>query len=380
MSEFRTWNKGNSPLFHIEKPTLVLDRAKALRNIEKMVRKAQTSGVRFRPHFKTHQSAQIGEWFRDFGVESITVSSVGMAAYFVRHGWKDVTIAFPVNILEIEKISGLANESELGLLVESMETVLFLRQNLRFDANAWIKIDTGYKRTGVWWHDFGEVTELARAIERAPNLSFKGVLAHAGHSYKAKSREEIEAIHRDTVSKMREVQHRLQLNGISKVELSIGDTPTCSVVDDFSGVDEIRPGNFVFYDLKQRSIGSCSEEEIAIAVACPVVAKHKERNEIILYGGAVHLSKDFLPREDGTKFFGGIVAMGDDGWGPMIEDTYVASLSQEHGVVKANDQLFDQVHVGDVLLVLPVHSCLTANLMKRYVTLAGETIEMARIV
>lgn len=380
MSEFQAWNKGNSPPFHIEKPTLVLDRAKALRNIEKMVRKAQTSGVRFRPHFKTHQSAQIGEWFRDFGVESITVSSVDMAAYFARHGWKDVTIAFPVNILEIEKICELAKENELGLLVESMETVLFLRQNLRFDANAWIKIDTGYKRTGIRWDKFGEVIELAKGIERTPNLSFKGLLAHAGHSYKARSREEIEAIHRDTVSKMREVQHRLELNGISKVELSIGDTPTCSLVDDFSGVDEIRPGNFVFYDLKQRSIGSCSEEEIAIAVACPVVAKHRERSEIILYGGAVHLSKDFLPKEDGTKFFGGIVPMGDNGWGPMIEDTYVASLSQEHGVARANDQLFDNVHIGDVLLVLPVHSCLTANLMKRYVTLDGETIEMARMV
>jgi D-serine deaminase-like pyridoxal phosphate-dependent protein len=261
-----------------------------------------------------------------------------------------------------------------------MEAVRFLEQNLRFSAHAWIKVDTGYKRTGIWWDKFGKVVELAKAIEGTPNLSFRGLLVHAGHSYRAKSKEEIESIHVDTVSRLKELQRSLQSNGLPRVELSVGDTPTCSVVDDLSGVDEIRPGNFVFYDLKQHAIGSCSEEDIAVAVACPVVAKHKDRNEIILYGGAVHLAKDFLPTEDGTRLFGRIALMEEQGWGPMIKDTYVSSLSQEHGVVKASDRLFSQVRVGDILIVLPVHSCLTANLLKKCVTLDGETIEMAGIV
>ena len=66
-------------------------------------------------------------------------------------------------------------------------------------------------------------------------------------------------------------------------------------------------------------------------------------------------------------------------WGPTIEGAQVSSLSQEHGVVKASGQLLDQVGVGDVLPILPVHSCLTANLLKKYLTLNGEIIEMARI-
>ena len=41
--------------------------------------------------------------------------------------------------------------------------------------------------------------------------------------------------------------------------------------------------------------------------------------------------------------------------------------------------VFEQVKVGDILAVLPVHSCLTANLMRHYVTLSGEVIEMADI-
>ena len=36
---------------------------------------AASGKLSFRPHFKTHQSAEIGSWFRDFGVTRITVSS-----------------------------------------------------------------------------------------------------------------------------------------------------------------------------------------------------------------------------------------------------------------------------------------------------------------
>jgi len=371
--------KVDSLLSRIETPTIILDEAKVRRNIARMAHKARTCGVRYRPHFKTHQSAQMGEWYRDLGVESIAVSSVDMATYFAKSGWKDITVAFPVNIREIEKINRLAAKGKLGLLVESVETVLFLRENLLFDAHAWIKIDTGYKSTGIWWANSDDVAALAEAIVRTPHLSMRGILAHAGHSYEASSREEISAIYSDTALKMREVQQRLEARGFPGVKVSVGDTPTCSVVEDLSGVDEIRPGNLVFYDLKQCRIGSCSQEDIAIAVACPVVAKHEERNEIILYGGAVHLSKDSLPRDDGTAHYGLITVFGEKGWGPTIEGAYVSSLSQEHGVVKADGKLLERVGVGDVLLVLPVHSCLTANLLKRYLTLDGETIEMARI-
>ena len=54
-------------------------------------------------------------------------------------------------------------------------------------------------------------------------------------------------------------------------------------------------------------------------------------------------------------------------------------MSQEHGIIQADETLFQQAQIGDLLLVLPVHSCLTANLLKRYLTLDGRWIEMADI-
>jgi D-serine deaminase-like pyridoxal phosphate-dependent protein len=52
-------------------------------------------------------------------------------------------------------------------------------------------------------------------------------------------------------------------------------------------------------------------------------------------------------------------------------------LTQEHGIIEASQALFQSVNVGDLLAVIPVHSCLTANLLRQYLTLDGKNIEMA---
>ena len=63
----------------ITKPTLLIDKKRVLKNIEMMSRKAKDHNLIFRPHFKTHQSLEVGRWFKESGVESITVSSFEMA-------------------------------------------------------------------------------------------------------------------------------------------------------------------------------------------------------------------------------------------------------------------------------------------------------------
>ena len=77
------------------RPTLLIDKAKCKANIKRMALKARQNDIEFRPHLKTHQSLEIGDWFRQEGVTKITVSSVAMAKYFAQDGWKDITIAFP---------------------------------------------------------------------------------------------------------------------------------------------------------------------------------------------------------------------------------------------------------------------------------------------
>jgi len=63
----------------------------------------------------------------------------------------------------------------------------------------------------------------------------------------------------------------------------------------------------------------------------------------------------------------------------MDDTCYVKGLSQEHGLIHADPDLLQSVNVGDIMLILPVHSCLTANLLKRYQMLDGGVITMAPI-
>ena len=361
---------------NIERPTAILNTAVAKRNIKRMAEKARRSDVRFRPHFKTHQSATIGEWFRAEGVSAITVSSLDMAEYFAENGWDDITVAFPVNWLQIKLIKRLAERIRLNLLVESAESVEFLDQNLPSPVNIWLKVDTGYRRTGLAWSDSVSILEVAQAIQASKRLKLVGLLTHAGHSYAAKTDAAIRSVYDETVERLGYVRAHLAGEGIDGLEISIGDTPTCSIVDDFSAVDEIRPGAFVFYDWMQVEIGACKPEDIAVAVACPVVARQTERGIFVIYGGAVHLSKDHTTLATGETSYGMIALPHAGGWGEAIPNTYVRSLSQEHGIVQTDAAFMEQIKVGDVIMVLPAHTCLTCNLLKRYQTLDGDMITM----
>lgn len=354
----------------ITRPTLVVDERRVRRNLERMAAKARASGVRFRPHFKTHQSAQLGEWFREEGVTAITASSLTMAAYFADHGWADVTVAFPVNWREIETINQLAGRVRLGLLIDSVETARFLVERLQHPADAWLDVDTGYHRTGVEWEDEAASGAIVAALAGS-RLPLRGLLTHAGHSYKEHTAEAVRALYDETVTRLTDLRERLSLAGYSGLELSLGDTPCCSLVEDFSGVDEIRPGNFPYYDVMQVEIGSCGLEDVAAVVACPVVSRYPARNQVVIYGGGVHLSKEFITDRQGRRNFGLLALPTDSGWEPLPDRSYVCSLSQEHGVLQMDAADFGRLRVGDLVLVLPVHSCMSADLLKGGVLVPG---------
>ena len=145
------------------------------------------------------------------------------------------------------------------------------------------------------------------------------------------------------------------------------------MADHFSGIDEIRPGNFVFYDLMQLSIGSCAPGQIAVAMACPVVAIHKERNEMLIYGGGVHFSKDLI-QINGIPIYGQVVEKENDGWDKIIPKMIVKRFSQEHGILHLPKELENTFAVGDTVYILPVHSCMTADIYRKYLTIEGKEV------
>ncbi|MBU8870936.1 MAG: alanine racemase [Gemmatimonadales bacterium] len=375
----------------ITRPTVIVDEQRARNNIARMAAKARNAKVDFRPHFKTHQSAEIGRWFADESVTRITVSSLAMAEYFASAGWDDITLAFLLNPLEMPRLLELAHELQdrggsLGVTIDSVEAASVLAKSGESPLKVWIKIDTGYGRTGVAWNQTSQLVTISRKL--GPQQSPTGLLTHSGTTYGAESVVQIAAIHEKSVQRMNAARDAMTSNNaVGNLLLSIGDTPSCNVVDRFENVDEIRPGNFVFHDLMQLQIGSCSPGDLAVAVACPVVGiypgvgsgVHPDRTKIVIHGGAVHFSKESLKAPDGNRFFGRLGTISPSNPPTMkriLDQTPVVALSQEHGEIEIESGEFSRLagnlEIGDLVLIWPIHSCLTCDLNSEFTTLSGK--------
>lgn len=167
-----------------------------------MKQRLDKAGVRFRPHFKTHQSWKIAEIFSQEGIRQITVSSVTMAHYFARQGWKDITIAFPLNLREMDSILMLPEDVTVGLLISDSSTASYsFPKSLLKKSVFWIELDTGHHRSGFSVADFHILTWVIDKL-CSTGAHLQGFLFHDGHTYNATGIEEIREIRYNTLSRL----------------------------------------------------------------------------------------------------------------------------------------------------------------------------------
>ncbi len=228
------------------------------------------------------------------------------------------------------------------------------KAGVRFDV--FVKIDCGTHRVGIE-PQTPEAVEIPRLINDSKNLNFAGILTHAGHSYDVKTREEIVAVARHVRDAMVRLAQRLRSQSIEVPTVSIGSTPTMSLIDDLTGIDEIRPGNYIFYDNFQATLGSCSFEETSLTVLAAVVHKDGARRKLVVDAGGIALSKDRGPIGlDPLCGYGRVLGLDGNDTGMLV-----TSVSQEHGEVRADaSSRFDKFSVGDRVRILANHSCMTA--------------------
>src|SRR2546430_15655388 len=118
---------------------------------------------------------------------------------------------------------------------------------------------------------------------------------------------------------------RLRGEGLAVREVSVGSTPAMAAVTDLTGVTEARPGNYVFYDRTMVLIGCCEPADVGVSVLATVVSHQPGASHFVVDAGALELSKDPGPAHVGPQAMG---AVKDE------PDLTVATLSQEHGVIR----------------------------------------------
>jgi D-serine deaminase-like pyridoxal phosphate-dependent protein len=348
-------------------PALLVDRAVVQKNCDRMRSKAVESGVAFRPHVKTHKTLQIGRMQHGGATGPITVSTLAEAEAFAADGFRDITYAVPIAPDKLARAAGIARDIErLSLLVDSEQAFRAMEEfgaahDVTFDA--FLKVDCGYHRAGVD-PDAPDSVRLALSLARSERVRFQGLLTHAGHSYHARSADDIRRIAAEEAACLTRFRALLTGGGlVSLVRRSVGSTPTASVVERFSECEEVRPGNYVFYDAFQATIGSCSFADCAATVLTTVIGSYPERSTLIVDAGALALSKDTGPDHVDPRFGYGVVC--DDALNRL--PLRIAALSQEHGRIEGSLPL----PVGTKLRVIPNHSCLTAAMFDTYHVVDG---------
>ena len=354
-------------LTDLSTPALILDRRILARNIEAMSARARALGVGLRPHLKTAKSADVARLALDSG--GITVSTLHEAEYFFENGIADITYAVGMAPGKLDRAAALMDQGAgLKIITDDADAA----RSIAGHGGAFhvlIEIDTGDGRGGVLPNG-PELLDIGRIIDGSPAASLAGVLTHAGHSYGCRDAESMAAVAEEERGGAVAAAVRLRAAGLPCPVVSVGSTPTARFARDLAGVTEMRPGVYMFSDLFQAGIGTCAIGDIALSVLSSVIGHRAADNAVVLDAGALALSKDRSTETLAHDCGFGLVC--EAGTGRPMGDLKVASVHQEHGMVRSSSPLpFDDLPVGAMVRVLPNHACITAAAHDAYHVIDG---------
>lgn len=347
----------------LQTPCLVLDEAILKRNLHLMSERMHRHGVSLRPHLKTAKSADVGRLAVDGEAGGITVSTIAEAAYFAQRGFRDITLAVGITPEKLHRVSVLiSRDVKLNVTTDDVSVAREIAKE-RDGVKAFIEIDSGDRRAGV-----DPQSDALLEIGKALGEKLVGVLTHAGHSYNCHTVEEIKKVAEDERVAVTTAADRLRAAGMSCDVVSVGSTPTMSHVENMKGVTEARPGVYMFQDLFQAAIDSCTRDDIAVTVLSSVIGCHPSKKKVLIDAGALALSKDRSTATTNQDAGYGLVL--DIDGRPSFGEAIIERVSQEHGIV-IGDVPFDKLTVGTKVRVAPNHSCLTAAEYDKYYVVSG---------
>jgi threo-3-hydroxy-D-aspartate ammonia-lyase len=353
----------------IETPALLLHLDVVERNLARMAERAGRLGVSLRPHAKTHKCPELGRRQLAHGAAGLTVATLAEAEAFIDAGLTDLTWAFPIDPTHVPHARRLGARATLRVVTDDLATARALAGS---GLHVWLKVDCGYHRAGVD-PESPYALEVARELAREDGLVFDGLLSHSGHAYKTANRAEAARVAESERATMVRFAQRLRVAGITVRGVSVGSTPAMAAAQDLTGVTEARPGNYIFYDRTMVLIGCCEPADVGVTVLTSVVSHQPGGDHFIVDAGALALSKDTGPAHLGLPPEFGAVR--------DHPELTVASLSQEHGVVRGSaEALAERFPVGARLEIVPNHSCLTvAHFDEYHVMRDGRVIDRWRI-
>lgn len=351
------------PIEDLDTPAVLIDLEVLEANIARQAARAKEAGVKLRPHAKTHKIPGVARMQLAAGAAGIALAKTGEAEIFADAGINDIFLAYPiVGTGKARRLLALSDRVRLSVGADSIEGARTLSEVFApagRTLSVMLKIDCGGNRVGVLPE---QALGVARQIARLPGIELVGVFTHAGQAYQAGTPQSIAAIGRHEGDAVASAAGRLRGAGLEIREVSVGSTPTAPYAMRVPGVTECRPGNYVYHDASQVSLGTCALEDCAMTVVATVVSV-PAFDRAVLDAGSKTLSSDPLrPQPGGHGFLIG-------------KKSRVSRLSEEHGVVDV--VAGESFQIGERVRVVPNHACVVSNLHDRVFAIRGGRVEGA---
>jgi D-serine deaminase-like pyridoxal phosphate-dependent protein len=347
----------------LETPAVVVDLDVMERNLSRMAEYCQRQGIKLRPHTKSHKIPELAKRQIESGATGITVAKIGEAEVMLASGITDILIAYPlVGIAKTTRLAELAELADITVSLDSLEAARAISEqatarNVKVGILA--ELDVGFGRCGV--ANEKELLKLAQEISVLPGLEFRGVMFFPGQFVVGPT--ERAALRVEVNDLLGRTQEAFEHDGMQLVTVSGGSTPTAYDAHQFRGLNEVRPGMYIFNDRNMAGIGVASIEDCALSVIVTVVSTSL-LGRAIVDGGSKTFSSDRYLAGDGR------------GFGLVKEDTeaQLESLSEEHGHLNVKYSTH-RYRIGERLTVIPNHVCSTVNMHDQIYGVRGERVE-----
>ena len=330
----------------LETPSVLIDLDKMERNIAVMQARCDELGIRFRPHIKTHKIPDIARRQIEAGAVGIACQKVSEAEVFATAGFRDIQI--PYNIVgrrKTRRLARLAQQAEVTVTVDSRPVIDGIAEAARetgVTIGMMVELVSLGERTGT---TPAAALELARHIAATDNLRFAGVMIYPSDA----------AIR----PRLLETLELLKSAGIAVETVSGGGSGASSDAHLLPELTELRVGTSIFWDWTCVAADRARFDNCAMRVLATVVSAN-EPQRVILDSGSKAIHSETM-----------------DGLYGYIEEYPAARLhkvNEEHGYVdfSACDA---QPQVGDMVHIIPVHTCVVTNLHNQLYGLRGDAIE-----
>ena len=351
----------DSNTFDIDTPALLIDLDSIENNLETMQKKADTCGARLRPHIKAHKIPEFAQTQVRLGAVGITASKVSEAEIMADAGIKDIFIANQiVTPTKLKRLATLSQRVNLSVGLDSpagakILSDVFSASGKKIDYV--IEVDSGLNRCGV--APGLPAVELFKAIKHFPGLRFKGIFTHAGQVYGKQTREEVMAVSKLESETMVETSNCFKGIGVEPEVVSVGSTPTMRVWEGYAGINEIRPGNYIFLDAIQVALGVADPKACALTVLATVTSRPARDRVVIDAGSKVFALDKGAHGKEMLKGYGIV----------LNKNAVLDRLSEEHGIMLLDSN--EELEVGDTVRIIPNHACTVINLSDKAYGIRG---------